>query len=421
MKEGIFLADALIKEQPQYFPGRMNLIEAQTGQGKTTAAITTIPQQLGLTDMRRCLVLIDSTMGRNEKIQMDLCQEWGEQLPDKPYIMTYSKFGALVKEKEIHSGTFDYIACDEIHNLIKYVRIAQSEIWNRNPESDFDAICFLLAHESLDYIAIDAIIRWMRLGIWTFGFTATPNSLYKWHELAQYINKIQVKEQLLAYEVFEKYEYGDVHPLLAANPPTKRLIHAPTIDLAEKFAAEIYEKTGRKVLILSSRSNLNHPLNEEQEDGLRHILSDHTYPDGVDDIIATEAYATGWNLVDDGVEVVIVHTGNKDIQIQFPGRKRGDWKIQYNYNSQMVEAQKRAERAQRQRANQLALLNGGDWVVPEEYLNRKLDKAEKEKLIEELGYPRKWTSLKRTLEEKGYTITQVSSGKYYGHIITKNS
>lgn len=419
MKKGIYLAEALEKEQAQYYRGRMNLIEAQTGQGKTTAAIKTIPAQLGL-EPQRCLVLIDTTMAREEKIEMNDCQEWGE-LENKPYIMTYSKFGSMVKNKEINSGMFDYIACDEIHNLIKYVRIDEANIWKRNPEADYEIICLHLARESLDYIAVDAIIRWMDLGMWVFGFTATPNSLDKWNKLSTYINKIQIHEQLVAYEVLQKYDYWDVHPLLAANPPVKRLIHAPTIDLAEKFAAEIYEKTGRKVLVLSSKSNLNHPLTEEQEDGLKHIKTNHTYPDGVDDIIATEAYATGWNLLDDSVEEVIVHTGNKDIQIQFPGRKRGDWKIQYNYNSQLGEAQKRAERAKRQRANQLALLNGGDWTVPEEYLDRKLDKEDKEKLIEDLKYPKKWTSLKKTLEEKGYIITQVGAGKYYGHMITKNS
>lgn len=416
MREGVFLAEALEQEQYQYSHGRMNLIEAQTGQGKTTAAVTTIPQQLGV-EPRRCLVLIDSTMGREEKIAMDMCQEWGEQL-ERPYIMTYSKFGSMVKNKEIHSEMFDYIACDEIHNLIKYVRIAQAEIWKRNPESEFEVICLLLAHESLDYIAVDAIIRWMKLGTWTFGFTATPNSLYKWNELAQYINKIQVKEQLLAYEVFKKYEYGNVHPLLAANPPAKRLIHAPTIDLAENFAEEIYKQTGRSVLILSSSSNKKHPLTERQIKASEYIKENHKYPDDIDDIIATEAYSTGWNLFDDSVEEVIVHSGNKDIQVQFPGRKRGDWKVQYNYNSQMGEAQKRAERLKRQRANKAAVLAGQDWEIPIEYLNRKLIKEDKEHLIEELGYPKKWTSLKKTLEEKGYIITQAGTGVNYGHIIT---
>lgn len=419
MKKGIYLTEALTNESEQYSRGRMNLIEAQTGQGKTTAAITTIPQQLGIEDMRRCLILIDSTMGRDEKIQMDLCQEWGEHQDGKPYIMTYAKFGSLIKDKILHNGLFDYIACDEIHNLIKYVRIDEANIWKRNPEADYEVICLLLAHESLDYIAADAIIRWMKLGMWTFGFTATPNSLDKWYKLAQYINKIQIHEQLLAYEVFEKYEYGNVHPLLAANPPTKRLIHVPTIELAENFAEEIEEQTGRNVLILSSSSNKKHPLTERQIEALDHLKTNHDYPDGVDDIIATEAYSTGWNLFDDTVEEVIVHSGNKDIQIQFPGRKRGDWKVQYNYNSQLGEAQKRAERLQRQRENKAAMLAGEDWQVPEEYLGRKLIKEDKEHLIEELGYPKKWTTLKKTLEEKGYKITQAGTGVNYGHIIEK--
>lgn len=44
MKEGLHLSDALELERPQYERGRLNLINAQTGQGKTTAAIHTIPE-----------------------------------------------------------------------------------------------------------------------------------------------------------------------------------------------------------------------------------------------------------------------------------------------------------------------------------------------------------------------------------------
>ena len=46
MKEGLHLSEALINEQQQYQKGRLNLIVAQTGQGKTTAAINTIPKQI---------------------------------------------------------------------------------------------------------------------------------------------------------------------------------------------------------------------------------------------------------------------------------------------------------------------------------------------------------------------------------------
>lgn len=419
MIEGVFLTEALLKENPKFYRGRMNLFEAQTGQGKTTAAIKTIPEQLKF-DLQRCLILIDSVMGREEKVKMGLCQEWGEELSDKPYIMTYAKFGMLVQNGQINQGMFDYIACDEIHNLIKYVRIDEAEIRRRNPETTYELICLLLSYESLSYIAIDAILRWMKLGTWTFAFTATPDNLSKWNQLSNYITKIQINEQLVAYQVYEKYEYTDIHVLLAEQPGFKRLIHAPTIELALSFQREIYEKTGRNVLIFWSPTNNGKKLSDEQIESIEFLRTHHKYPPGVDDIIATEAYATGWNLEDDDVEEVIVHSGNKDIQIQFPGRKRGDWKIQWNYNSKKAENEKRVIRLKKQREAETKIIQNGDWIVPEAFLNKRLKKEDKEQLIRLLNYPKKWTSLKKALE-KNYNIRQVGSGAYYGHIIELKS
>ena len=410
MKEGLHLSEALINEQQQYQKGRLNLIVAQTGQGKTTAAINTIPKQLGV-EPQRCLILIDTTMGEEEKIALDECQMWGEKL-DKPYILNYQKFGAMVKRGELTAEMFDYICCDEIHNLIKYVRIDEANIWKRNPESAREIVCLILSRESFSYIAIDTLLHWAELqGIWWFGLTATADNLEKWTRLKSYINEIQIQEQLVAYEVFQKYEYSDVHVLLRANPEVKRLIFVPKIEQGEQFAREIQEHTNRKVVCLWSKRALK-PMTNNQLDIVNHLQQNHKYPDDIDDIILTEAYATGWNLMDDNVQIVIVHSGNKDIQIQFPGRKRGDWQIQYNYNSQLAENDKRLARKQQARE----LIAKMKWEIPEKYVGRKLVKEDKEELIKEIGYPKKWTSLKKDIEDY-YDIKQTGTGINYGHII----
>lgn len=414
MKEGLHLSEALINEQQQYQKGRLNLIVAQTGQGKTTAAINTIPKQLGI-EPQRCLILIDTTMGEEEKIALDECQMWGEKL-NKPYILNYQKFGAMVKRGELTAEMFDYICCDEIHNLIKYVRIDEANIWKRNPESAREVVCLILSRESLSYIAIDTLLHWAELrGIWWFGLTATADNLDKWARLKSYINEIQIQEQLIAYEVFQKYEYSDVHVLLRANPEVKRLIFVPKIEQGEQFAREIQENTGRKVVCLWSKRALK-PMTNNQLGIVNHLQQNHKYPDDIDDIILTEAYATGWNLIDDNVQIVIVHSGNKDIQIQFPGRKRGDWQIQYNYNSQLADNEKRLARKQQTRES----IAETKWEIPQSYLGRKLTKEDKEQLIKEIGYPKKWTSLKKDIQER-YDIQQAGTGIYYGHIIQEKS
>jgi hypothetical protein len=320
----------------------------------------------------------------------------------------------MVKRGELVAEMFDYICCDEIHNLIKYVRIDEANIWKRNPESSREVICLILSQESFSYIAIDTLLHWAELkGVWWFGLTATADNLEKWTRLKSYINEIQIQEQLIAYEVFQKYEYSDIHVLLRANPEVKRLIFVPKIEQGEQFAREIQENTGRKVVCLWSKHALK-PMTNNQLDIVNHLQQSHKYPDDVDDIILTEAYATGWNLIDDNVQIVIVHSGNKDIQIQFPGRKRGDWQIQYNYNSQLAENKKRLDRKQAIRAD----IANTQWIIPDNYLNRKLGKEDKEQLIQEIGYPKKWTSLKKDIQEY-YKIEQAGTGIYYGHIITK--
>ena len=414
MKEGLHLSEALANERQQYQKGRLNLIVAQTGQGKTTAAINTIPKQLGV-EPQRCLILIDTTMGEEEKIALDECQMWGEKL-DKPYILNYQKFGAMVKRGELTAEMFDYICCDEIHNLIKYVRIDEANIWKRNPESTREIICLILSRESFSYITIDTLLHWAELkGIWWFGLTATADNLEKWVRLKSYINEIQIQEQLVAYEVFQKYEYSDVHVLLRANPEVKRLIFVPKIEQGEQFAREIQENTNRKVVCLWSKHALK-PMTNNQLGIVNHLQQNHKYPDDIDDIILTEAYATGWNLMDDNVQIVIVHSGNKDIQIQFPGRKRGDWQIQYNYNSQLADNDKRLARKQQARES----IAETKWEIPQSYLGRKLTKEDKEQLIREIGYPKKWTSLKKDIQDR-YDIQQAGTGIYYGHIIQEKS
>lgn len=39
-----------------------------------------------------------------------------------------------------------------------------------------------------------------------------------------------------------------------------------------------------------------------------------------------------------------------------------------------------------------------DWEIPSSFLNRGLNTQERSKLIEEIGYPKKWTSFKKWIE-----------------------
>ena len=58
-------------------------------------------------------------------------------------------------------------------------------------------------------------------------------------------------------------------------------------------------------------------------------------------------------------------------------------------------------------------------LIPEEYLNVKLTTQEKEELIKLIGFPKKWTSLKKALVTQGFKVEDKSTGTYRYSIISK--
>lgn len=202
MKEGKYLSDIVPIIQSQWQQNTMNFIQADTGQGKTVAAIHTIPAALGISP-KKCLILIDTNAGKENKINTDGCKRWKEKA-NKPTIMTYAEFASLLRPQQIYSNDYSYIACDEVHNLAKYARIDQVNIFAHNPNYDPNTINLILTRESLNYRAFETLKRWCSSGnIWMFGFSATPRMIEEWNEAEGFLNKIQHSEQLVVYEVLK--------------------------------------------------------------------------------------------------------------------------------------------------------------------------------------------------------------------------
>lgn len=398
MKAGKYISDIVPLTQSAWQRDRMNFFQADTGQGKTVAAIHTIPEALGIPSSR-CLILIDTNAGKENKINTEGCRSWNDPTDRrKPTIMTYAEFAVLLKEQRLYSSDFDYIACDEVHNLAKYARVDRATIVARNPDYDSATINIILTRESLNYRAFETLKRWCAAGrIWMFGFSATPRMLEEWTESEGFLNKIQHSEQMIVYEVLQKYTYNDIHSILADNPSHKRLIHAPSIAQVEQFTQEISDTTGRRVIGLWSR-NSERPMSSEQIRTLEWITQDERFPPDVYDVVATEAYSTGYNLKDDTVQEIIVHTGNPDVQIQFKGRKRADVPILRLYDAKKArERQKNAKRRDKLLSQQI--------TIPPNYLNTKLKKPQRDELLSELQFPKGWNLFTKAIEkEKKYTI-----------------
>lgn len=210
VKASMYLSDALINEHPTFEKGKINLFTIKPGQGKTTAALGEIPRQLGI-EPRDCLFLIDTKAGQYKAVEVDGCQNFGE-LENKPTAMNYAQFSELLKKEKINIYSFKYIACDEIHNLAKYARIEQANLYKEHPEYDEGTRSLILLREGKSYRAAKALFDWAASNImWVFGFSATPSRLVEWREAEYFINNIRINADLVAYQILiEESEYSDI-------------------------------------------------------------------------------------------------------------------------------------------------------------------------------------------------------------------
>lgn len=394
MKEGKFLSQTI--EYNEIIRGRLNMVVAETGQGKTTMATQELPQKLGITNKNRILYLIDTNMGRDMLARKDIVQTAFPPEEDKIIVMTYAKFGTLLKTYDIWSSMFDLIVADEFHNLYKYTRIDMARMMKANPDFSSETLSMMLSRESANYKAMEAIKRWSESqSLYVVAMTATPEVfLEKDKELDDLIQVIQSKEKLIAYEILARFTYINAEEVLVegAQDGEKRLIFTHTIKQANEFKQLVEDNTERKALALWSNSNLNAPpLTSEQLNTRQYIIDNESFPDDLDDLIFTEAFSTGWNLVDDRVTTTIVHSSNDALIKQVCGRNRQDIKKLYVYDSEKANNKKKEIKKKQKELEK-------DWEIPTSFLNRELDTQERNRLIEEMGYPKKWTSLKKWIE-----------------------
>ena len=61
------------------------------------------------------------------------------------------------------------------------------------------------------------------------------------------------------------------------------------------------------------------------------------------------------------------------------------------------------------------------WVVPESYINIKLDKKKRDEMITEIGFPKKWTSFMKWLKKHNYKVeeSKIKGERYYTILIDK--
>ena len=190
MVEGKYLSEALT--YTEIVRGRLNMVVAATGQCKTTMATETLPQKLNITNKARVLYLIDTNMGRDMLARKDILQTEFPPQENKIIVMTYAKFGALLKTYKIWSSMFDLIVADEFHNLYKYAQIDMARMVKANPDFSFETLSMMLSRESASYKAMEALKRWSQSSsLYVVAMTATPEAfIEKDKELNELIHVI---------------------------------------------------------------------------------------------------------------------------------------------------------------------------------------------------------------------------------------
>ena len=194
------------------------------------------------------------------------------------------------------------------------------------------------------------------------------------------INEVQYSQMLHAYEIFCKYDYAEIEPILRAVLPEnrKRLFYFNTIKELQRYK-QILIECGRKAEAIWSLTSTT-PMESHARTTRDYLLSEHRLPEDVQDLLINGAYETAISIKDPLVKEAYIHTRNADTRVQARNRLRQDLEVVGYYDSE-------ARHHSRAMDTKKHVLEQFVQSVPVDYLGVKLFKEDKDRLIQELHYP----------------------------------
>ena len=376
-----YLSDVL--DVSLFEKGVMNVIEAPCGCGKTTCAINRIAPLAS--SPRKALYLIDTKNGcqrlsQEEKLTTpyqyyadDVAGNYfSSEIPDKVVVATYARFGVWVSQYPNFADHFEIIICDEAHNMVQFATFSE--------EPNYASI------------ARNAIRDAVLIGKTTIiAITATTEYLLK---LPCPKKDIPIdRENLHHYTEKETIHYASIEQVLRAIPRDKRgALYTTRIGQMKTFEA-IARAAGHNPICVWSTVNEDHPMSAEQLRVREYILKNEAIPDEYDLFILNVSSETAINIRSH-MDYFIAHTTNETHIVQSRGRYRGDLQRFYVLDKKT-----------------------GSVEVPEEYLNRRLYKADKKAMREALGIRNNkhnllpWEDLIPLLSNCGYSVIEQKADK----------
>ncbi|CCX37765.1 putative uncharacterized protein [Clostridium sp. CAG:1013] len=301
--------------------------------------------------------------------------------------MTYAKFGVLVDKFRTYNNTnfgdfFELILCDEIHNLPRFSAFTHSP-----NDKEFHRIAKQRLEEIIN----------LQTGPLVIGLSATPERVDK--GMLCPTNYITVDPDVRSWETQKVVNYSNLDYLVTQLPKGKKYLIYVSHVTKMKQLVEKLNQNGRKAIAIWSINNKENSMNDEQRRVRQFILDHAKLPTEYEVVIINASSETSISLYGH-IDGIIIHTQQRDSQIQVRGRYRSDLETLY-------------------------LLNHNGLTLPPEYCDRKLFKGDKDDLCSLLAVRDennrivKWPTIKSQLETMGYTIREGREKNRRFHVISE--
>lgn len=393
-----YLSDVI--DVNQFQRGKINLIEAPCGCGKTTCAKGKIASLAS--SKNKVLYLIDTTNGCNvlansentRKLRAwdigegqfyntttpipyeEIYPSFNQKSSNDMWVSTYANFGLLIQEYgPALLNYFEIIIADEVHNMLQFAT------YSPQPNS---------ASEARDAVRDSAISNKALV----IAISATPDNIRNDRCFSYYIYEVPFdKSDLRQYSQREMGFFADINDVMDALPEGKKgAIYTARISQM-KHLEEIAREKGRNPISIWSMSNSEYPMSTKQEYIRERILEEEAIPSEYDLFIFNASAETAINIRSE-IDFVIVNNSNRTHIKQARGRIRHDIEMLYVPQSLNVSI-----------------------CLDEKYLNHPLTKQEKMAmrlstgLKDSHGKPLPYDQLKERLINMGYSWAEDEEGK----------
>lgn len=297
----------------KYEPYMINLVESPCGSGKSYHCNRIIREY----DNTKNVYYVTDTRMLKETMERDL--------PQNVSVITYNALGMILDNTNSYNNFIKNthaIFLDEIHQLFRY-----ANKFNTDDIDDSEKQYYRIAMAKLYDIP-----RYMDV----IALSATPSPFInhaKENNETRIINRVLDKNQIKMLNrqnvdnhnyCIKMFDYLDEHFKLDDNK--KAIIYGTTIKEIKSYQL-LLESKGYSCGVLWSKNNQEIPMSDKQLELYEYVKNNSMMPHDIDVLIINGAYESGWNLENNGsnlIQSVYVNTSDYITITQVQNRIRHD-------------------------------------------------------------------------------------------------